>query len=106
MATAGLGLAGLGAAADAVAQPLGSFPDYHWCPGDPWDPDWGWNWDWGYCHDDHHRDIDGPDHGRDYWGGPGGPGDWHPGPGGPGDWHPGPGGPGDHGPGGPDDHGH
>ncbi|EUA33179.1 hypothetical protein I553_7587 [Mycobacterium xenopi 4042] len=35
-------------------------PDYHWCPGQFWDPGWGPNWDWDDCHDDHHRDIDGP----------------------------------------------
>jgi hypothetical protein len=34
---AGLGLAGLGVAADAQAQP-GPFPQ--WCPGDFWDPGW------------------------------------------------------------------
>ena len=42
--TAGLGLAGLGAAAVAQAQPA-PFPDYHWCPGQWWDPGWGNNWD-------------------------------------------------------------
>src|ERR1700723_3134477 len=45
---AGLGLAGLGVAADAQAQP-GPFPQ--WCPGDFWDPGWGDNWDGGQCHD-------------------------------------------------------
>nr|WP_081485337.1 hypothetical protein [Mycobacterium xenopi] len=96
--TAGLGLAGLGAASVAQARP-GPLPDYHWCPGQFWDPGWGPNWDWDDCHDDHHRDIDGPDHARDYWGGPvddrgpdvRGPADWHPGPGRPDDHGPGPG---------------
>lgn len=46
--TAGLGLAGLGAATVAEAQP-GPFPQ--WCPGDFWDPGWGGNWDGGHCHD-------------------------------------------------------
>jgi hypothetical protein len=75
-----LGLAGVGAAAGAQAQPA-SFPEYHWCPGEWWDPGWGENWDGGFCHDDHHRDIDGYDHGRD-WGGPGWqhPGPWQPNP--------------------------
>jgi len=43
-------------------------PRYHWCPGDFWHPEWGFNWDGGTCHDDHHRDIDGGDHSRDFWG--------------------------------------
>ncbi|EUA52723.1 hypothetical protein I552_8831 [Mycobacterium xenopi 3993] len=42
---AGLGLAGFGLAAVADAQP-GPFPNYHWCPGQYWDPGWGDNWDW------------------------------------------------------------
>jgi hypothetical protein len=49
--TAGLGLAGLGAAAIAQAQPA-PFPDYHWCPGQFWDPGWGGNWDGGRCQGD------------------------------------------------------
>jgi hypothetical protein len=67
--TAGLAVAGGGAATGAQADP-GPFPVYHWCPGDYWDPGWGDNWVWGTCHDDHHRDIDAGDHGRDFWGGP------------------------------------
>jgi hypothetical protein len=63
--TAGLGLAGMGAATDAQAQ-VGPFPAYHWCPGEDWHPEWGNNWDGGTCHDDHHRDVDGPDHTRDF----------------------------------------
>lgn len=46
--TAGLGLAGMGAASTAEAQP-GPFPN--WCPGEWWDPGWGNNWDWGSCHE-------------------------------------------------------
>jgi hypothetical protein len=64
--TAGYAAAGAGGAV-AVAQPI-PMPQYHWCPGDRWDPRWGNNWDAGNCHDDHHRDIDGPDHNRDFWG--------------------------------------
>src|SRR5271170_7647493 len=44
---AGLGLAGLGAATVAQAQP-GPFPQ--WCPGDFWDPIWGGNPDGFHCH--------------------------------------------------------
>ena|SRR6516165_1655466 len=72
--TAGLGLAGSGAAAVAQAQPA-PFPDYHWCPGQWWNPVWGGNWDGGRCHDDHFYDGEGRD--RDHWhNGPWDP-DWH-----------------------------
>ena len=67
-------------------------PDYHWCPGQFWDPGWGNNWYWGRCHDDFYGD--GDPHDRDHWHVAG---DWHP----DGGW--GPGGP--HGPGWHDDHG-
>src|SRR6201997_4475856 len=86
-----LGLAGVGAATEAQAQP-GPFPQ--WCPGEFWDPGWGDNWDWHSCHDwrgggwdrDHgprggDRDHPGPGWDRDH---PGGPGDHGPGPGEPG----------------------
>ena len=56
-------------AGDGQAQP-GPFAQYHWCPGQFWDPGWGSNWDGNNCHDDHHRDIDGYNHSRD-WGQPG-----------------------------------
>jgi hypothetical protein len=64
--SAGLGLAGLGAAAVAEAQPapFAPFPDYHWCPGQWWDPGWGRNWDFGRCHDDHWFDGDPRDQGH------------------------------------------
>ncbi|BBZ25921.1 hypothetical protein MMAD_02160 [Mycolicibacterium madagascariense] len=75
-------LAGLGAAAllagaasfglitgTAQAAP-GFIPEYHWCPGQDFDPAWGPNWDPGTCHDDFHRDRDGDFHGDDYHGGP------------------------------------
>jgi len=68
---AGFGLAGLGAAAVAPAQPA-PLPDYHWCPGQWWDPGWGANWDWGRCHDDHWHDGEIRDQGN-----------WHNGP-----WNP------------------
>ncbi|HUH69130.1 MAG TPA: hypothetical protein VLZ05_09760 [Mycobacterium sp.] len=64
----GLGLAGLGVATEAQAQP-GPFPQ--WCPGDFWDPGWGDNWDAWHCHDNW-RDR-GPDPHPDFRG-PGGPG--------------------------------
>ena len=82
-------------------------PDYHWCPGQFWDPGWGNNWDGGRCHDDFYGD--GDPHDADHWHGQGG---WHP-DGGPG-WAgttraapvgPGWGGPGGPGWGGPGDHG-
>ncbi len=50
--TTGLGLAGVGAASIAEAQPVAPLPDYHWCPGQWFDPAWGNNWDGGRCHDD------------------------------------------------------
>jgi len=61
--TSGLGLAGLGVAAVADAQPA-PFPQYHWCPGDRWDPGWGDNWDRGRCHDDHWFDGEPRDQGH------------------------------------------
>jgi hypothetical protein len=92
--TAGLGLAGLGAASVAEAYP-GPMPDYHWCPGQFWDPGWGNNWDWNRCHEDGY--YDGEPHDQGHWHGyggwhPDGPGGWGPG-GGPG-WGPPPPGPG------------
>jgi len=73
-----LGLSGLGLASGyAQAAPLTPFPDYHWCPGQYWDPGWGYNWETGGCHDDHHRDADFDNHDRDYWG-DNGPGRWGP----------------------------
>ena len=35
---------------------MAPLPDYHWCPGQFWDPGWGNNWDWGRCHDDGYFD--------------------------------------------------
>ena len=72
--TTGFGLAGLGAAsvAEALPGPAGPMPDYHWCPGQFYDPGWGNNWDWNRCHDDFYGD--GDPHDRDHWHGNG---DWH-----------------------------
>lgn len=70
--TASLGLGGLGAAAAAQAQP-GPFPDYRWCPGQPWNSGWGSNWDRGRCHDDHY--YDGEPRDQAHWHGQG---PWHP----------------------------
>ncbi len=74
-------------------------PDYHWCPGDPWDQGWGDNWDWGRCHDDGFYDGEPRDaghwHGRGPYDDRNGPGpyDDRNGPGpyddhGPGPWRP------------------
>ena len=76
LAIGGLGLAGLGIATEAQAQP-GPFPQ--WCPGENWDPGWGNNWDWNNCHD--WRGGPGPGWDRDHPGGPWGPPPppgWHP----------------------------
>jgi hypothetical protein len=70
LVSAGLGLAGLGlAAGTATAEPVFA-PQYHWCPGDYWDPGWGFNWYGNGCHDDHHADAWGTDYSHDWWGGP------------------------------------
>ncbi|MBV8862632.1 MAG: hypothetical protein JO259_12345 [Mycobacterium sp.] len=94
----GLGLAGMGAAsvAEAFPGPIGPAPDYHWCPGQYWDPGWGNNWDGGRCHDDGYYDGEPRDQG--HWHGYG---DWHQD--GPGGWNNG--WDRDHGPGWDGDHG-
>jgi len=48
-------------------------PDYHWCPGQWWDPGWGFNWGGDRCHDDNYFDGEPRDGG--HWHGPG---PWHP----------------------------
>jgi hypothetical protein len=67
--SAGLGLAGLGPVAVAEAQPA-PLPDYHWCPGQFWNPGWVNNWGGDRCHDDHWYDGEARDqghwHGYDY----------------------------------------
>lgn len=63
--TAGLGLAGLGTAIDAQAQP-GPFADYHWCSGQFYDAAWGPNWDVNECHSDVRLVRDGDDDGGDF----------------------------------------
>jgi hypothetical protein len=79
LVTGGLGLAGFALTPGTAQAEPGPFPAYHWCPGDDWFPWWGFNWDWGTCHDDHHRDFDGWDHSRDWWGDQGGDrGGWQP----------------------------
>jgi hypothetical protein len=50
----GLALSGFGLVGGTLAQaapPPG--PTNHWCPGDPWNPDWGmaYDWNWSRCHD-------------------------------------------------------
>ena len=46
-------------------QPAGPLPDYHWCPGQFFDPHWGPNWDQGRCHDDNY--FDGEPHDAGHW---------------------------------------
>jgi hypothetical protein len=69
---AGLGLASLGLTSIAEAQPA-PFPEYHWCPGQPWNPIWGNNWGMDRCHDDFYFDGEPRDQGHWHGNGP-----WHP----------------------------
>jgi hypothetical protein len=62
---AGFGVIGLG----AVPATPGLLPEYHWCPGDAWNPGWGFNWNGGHCHDDFYNDGDPHDSG--HWHGQG-----------------------------------
>ncbi|MFV8052108.1 hypothetical protein [Mycobacterium sp. 48b] len=71
--TAGIGLAGLGGGV-AQAAPTVPLPDYHWCPGEFWHPEWGFNWGGNRCHDDFYFDGEARD--RGHWHGRG---DWRPG---------------------------
>lgn len=67
VATGTLGFAGLALSTGIAGAVVGgAAPQYHWCPGDYFDPGWGNNWEPGGCHDDFHRDGDGGDHSRDY----------------------------------------
>lgn len=52
---AGLGLAGMGVASLAAAQPA-PLQGCHWCPGQLWDPACGANRDQTRCHDEHLND--------------------------------------------------
>ncbi|WP_375487361.1 hypothetical protein [uncultured Mycobacterium sp.] len=61
-----MGFAAVGTATVVDAQPA-QFPQYHWCPGDSWDPSWGNNWDRDRCHDDHW--YDGDPHDLEHWDG-------------------------------------
>ncbi|QCH21993.1 hypothetical protein [Mycobacteroides salmoniphilum] len=75
-ASAAIAASTLGLAATADAAPALPAPNYHWCPGEFWNPIWGFNWEFGECHDDWHRDRDGDWHDRD-WHGDRDRGDWH-----------------------------
>ncbi|BBX57768.1 hypothetical protein MSHO_31130 [Mycobacterium shottsii] len=86
----GLGLAGVGVASEAAAQP--GAPT-QWCPGDFWDPGWGENWDMGHCHDNWRGPGPNPQPGHAGPGGPGEPAPGQQGPGGPGGRAGGPAGP-------------
>ena len=50
---------------------MAPLPDYHWCPGQFWDPGWGNNWEWGRCHDDGYFDGEPRDEGHWHGNGPG-----------------------------------
>jgi hypothetical protein len=63
----GLGTTTVGLASGIASADPHFAPDYHWCPGERWDPRWGDNWEWNGCHDDHHRDGDADDHSHDHW---------------------------------------
>jgi hypothetical protein len=65
-----VGVVGSGLAPGSANAQIGGFPipDYHWCPGQFWDPGWGFNWDGADCHDDHHADRWGNDHSHDWFG--------------------------------------
>jgi hypothetical protein len=68
LATGALGVAGLGLSMGTASAVVGPLPEYHWCPGQNFDPGWGDNWDPNVCHDDFHRDNDGNNHDHDYHG--------------------------------------
>jgi len=70
MVGTGFGLATVGTPRTAHADNNVPWPfvGYHWCPGNPFDPNWGPQWDASTCHDAHHRDMDGTVHDFDYWG--------------------------------------
>ncbi len=63
-----VGALGSGLATGTAEAHVGPLPDYHWCPGEFWHPEWGFNWDGNECHDDHHADRWGDDHSHDWWG--------------------------------------
>ena len=54
---------------------MAPMPDYHWCPGQFWDPGWGFNWGGDRCHDDGFFDGEPRDgghwHGQGPWNGGG-----------------------------------
>jgi hypothetical protein len=68
MLTTGLGLGSFEAAQAMPGTPL---LDYHWCPGQFFDPGWGFNWDGNRCHDDFYYDGEPRDaahwHGNGPW---------------------------------------
>jgi hypothetical protein len=80
VATGALGFTGLALSTGIAGAVVGGMPEYHWCPGENFDPGWGNNWEPNGCHDDWHRDADGFDHSRDFRGYDDRGGDWRDGP--------------------------
>jgi hypothetical protein len=51
LAGAGLALSAFGLAGGIVQAAPVPLPNYHWCPGDQWNPGWGNNPDPNHCQD-------------------------------------------------------
>jgi hypothetical protein len=53
LAGGGLAVFAFGLAGGIAQAAPAPAPDYHWCPGDQWNPGWGkaYDWDWNHCHD-------------------------------------------------------
>ena len=53
LAGGGLAVFAFGLAGGIAQAAPARAPDYHWCPGDRWDPGRGkaYDWDWNHCHD-------------------------------------------------------
>lgn len=58
------GSVGLASGANAAPAPAWPAPQYHWCPGEFWNPIWGINLNLGECQADGVLDRDRPDNWR------------------------------------------